>query len=151
MRSRTFAVSSILVLLACPRLHAATLGDEVEASLQVVAVSGREEPAAEFILGRLAGLPASRDALGNVVLTVGSGEPRRLVACALGEPGFVVSAIREDGYLRVVPAGDGLTGALWTQSHEGQAVAVGGSQGWRPFALLAGSETGSGNSTYWLA
>lgn len=136
MRSRTLAVSSILVLLAFSRLHAATLGEEVEASLQVIAVSGREEPAAELILGRLAGLPASRDALGNVVLTVGSGEPRRLVACSLGEPGFVVSAIREDGYLRVVPAGKGLTGALWTQSHEGQTVVIGGFQGWRPGGVV---------------
>jgi putative aminopeptidase len=136
MRPHALAVGSTLALLAFSRLHAATLGEEVEALLQVVAVSGREALAAEFILGRLAGLPASRDALGNVVLTVGSGEPRRLVACALGEPGFVVSAIREDGYLRVVPAGDGLTGALWTQSHEGQTVVVGGSQGWRPGAVM---------------
>ena len=32
--------------------------------------------------------------LGFVVVTVGTGEPRRLVACALGEPGFIVSGIR---------------------------------------------------------
>src|SRR4030095_4516812 len=99
------------------------------------AVSGRAELAAGLILGRLRGLPASRDALGNVVLTVGSGEPRRVVACARGEPGFIVSAIRDDGYLRVVPAGDGLTGALWTQSHEGQTVVIGGAKGWQAGAV----------------
>ncbi|HET9212708.1 MAG TPA: M20/M25/M40 family metallo-hydrolase [Thermoanaerobaculia bacterium] len=127
--------SSLLLLLLTPTLHAATLADEAGALLSVPAVSGRERPAADFIAGRLAGLPASRDALGNVVLTVGSGEPRRLAACALGEPGFVVSAIREDGYLRAVPVG-GPVGTLWTQSFEGQTVVIGGARGWRAGAAV---------------
>jgi putative aminopeptidase FrvX len=135
MRAPALLVSSLLVLLSPPSLRAVTLGDEVEAALRIVSVSGREQPAADFILGRLRGLPASQDALGNVVLTVGSGEPRRLVACALDEPGFVVSAIRDDGYLRVVPASGFLTGALWTQSFEGNTVVVGGANGWRPGAV----------------
>ena len=112
MKAPALLAFSVFVLLAPPPLPSATLAEEIEAALQMVAVSGREEPAAELILGRLRGLPASRDALGNVVLTAGSGEPRRLAACALGEPGFLVSAIRADGYLRVVPAGDGLSGSL---------------------------------------
>ena len=136
MNVRALLALSLFVLLFPPPLSTATLAEEVEAALQVVSVSGREEPAAELILGRLRGLSASRDALGNVVLTAGTGEPRRLVACALGEPGFVVSGIRDDGYLRVVPAGDGLTGALWTQSHEGNTVVIGGAQGWRPGAVV---------------
>jgi putative aminopeptidase FrvX len=127
-------------------LHAVTLDDEVQAFLQVPAVSGREDAAADFIAGRLQG--AQRDALGNVVLTVGSGEPRRLVACALGEPGLIVSGIREDGYLRVVPAGMDLTGSLWTQSFEGQTVVIGGSRGWRAGAVVLPSvhlqQTGGG-------
>ncbi len=56
---------------------------------------------------RPAGPPVTRDSLGDVVLTVGSGEPRRLVACALGEPGFIVSGIQDDGYLPVVPDAGG--------------------------------------------
>ncbi len=124
-----------LLLALSPSLRAATLSDEVAAFQSVAAVSGRERPAADFIAGRLAGLPATRDALGNVVLTVGSGEPRRLAACALGEPGFIVSAIQEDGILRVVPVG-GPVGALWTQSFEGNTVVIGGSQGWRPGAVV---------------
>jgi putative aminopeptidase FrvX len=132
---RRLGVLPILGILLSHPLSAATLADEVEAFLNVVAVHGRENEAAEFILGRLAGLPASRDALGNVVLTVGSGEPRRLAACSLGEPGFIVSGIREDGYVQVVPAGNWLAGALWTQSHEGQTVVLGGSKGWTPGAV----------------
>jgi putative aminopeptidase FrvX len=136
MELRSVAKILVLLSLAAPPVHAATLDEEVGAFLNVVAVAGREQPAADFIAGLLAGLPATRDALGNVVLTVGSGEPRRLVACALGEPGFIVSGIQEDGTLRVVPAGGGLLGALWTQSFEGQTVVIGGSQGWRAAAVV---------------
>lgn len=136
MELRSVAKILVLLSLAVPPVHAATLDEEAGAFLDVVAVAGREQPAADFIAGRLAGLPATRDALGNVVLAVGSGEPRRLVACALGEPGFVVSGIGEDGYLRVVPDGGGLLGALWTQSFEGQTVVVGGAQGWRAAAVV---------------
>ncbi|HEX3553682.1 MAG TPA: M20/M25/M40 family metallo-hydrolase [Thermoanaerobaculia bacterium] len=132
---RALAALALPLLLRPSLLSAATLGEETEALLNVVAVAGREAPAADFIQGRLAGLPAQRDALGDVVLTVGSGEPRRLVACGLGEPGFVVSGIREDGYLRVVPAGAGLTGALWAQSFQGQTVMIGGARGWLPGAV----------------
>jgi putative aminopeptidase len=129
-------VAIYLLLALSPALRAATLDEEVGALLKVVAVSGRERPAADFIAGRLAGLPATRDALGDVVLAVGSGEPRRLAACALGEPGLIVSGIREDGYLRVVPDGSRPLGALWTQSFEGQTVVIGGAQGWRAGAVV---------------
>lgn len=127
-----------LLFLSPPcSIQATTLDDEVQAFLQIPAVAGREDAAADFIAGRLQG--TQRDALGNLVLTVGSGEPRRLVACGLGEPGLIVSGIREDGYLRVVPAGTDLTGSLWTQSFEGQTVIIGGSggtQGWRAGAVV---------------
>jgi putative aminopeptidase FrvX len=135
MKLHTSLPLLLLLFTLPPTLQAATLADETQAFLSVVAVSGRERPAADFIAGRLAGLPVSRDSLGDVVLTVGSGEPRRLVACALGEPGFIVSDIQEDGYLRVVPAG-GPVGALWTQSFEGQTVVIGGDQGWRAGAVV---------------
>ncbi|HEV7786494.1 MAG TPA: hypothetical protein VGQ28_14200, partial [Thermoanaerobaculia bacterium] len=132
---RFAGVAALLSLLHPGVLPAATLGEETEAFLNVIAVAGREAPAAEFIEGRLAGLPVQRDALGDVVLTVGSGEPRRLVACALGEPGFIVSGIREDGYLRVVPSGADLTGVLWAQGFQGQTVMIGGARGWMPGAV----------------
>lgn len=127
-------LAGLLLLSLLSPIHAVTLDDEVQAFLQIPAVSGREDAAADFIAGRLKG--AQRDALGNVVLTVGSGEPRRLIACGLGEPGLIVSAIREDGYLRVVPAGEDLTGSLWMQSFEGQTVVIGGARGWRAGAVV---------------
>lgn len=132
---RSAGIAALLSLFHPGLLSAATLGEETEAFLNVIAVAGRETPAADFIAGRLAGLPVQRDALGDLVLSVGSGEPLRLVACALGEPGFIVSGIREDGYLRVVPAGADLTGALWTQGFQGQTMMIGGSRGWMPGAV----------------
>lgn len=105
---------------------------EIEALLQIPAVAGREEPARDFVRQRLGNLPVEQDKAGNLVLTLGSGTPRRLVVCPLGEPGLIVSRIEPDGYLRVVPAGADGTGALWPQSFEGNTVVIGGSRGWVP-------------------
>lgn len=119
-----------LLLAAAPSpVFAVDLADEIEAFLRVPAVAGREEPARDFIVQRLQGLPAETDRAGNVVLTTGSGSPRRLVACPLAEPGFVVSGIEPDGYLRLVPASGIYLGPLWEQAHEGNVVTVGGFRG----------------------
>jgi putative aminopeptidase FrvX len=102
---------------------------ELEGFLLVPAVAGREEPARDFVRQRLQGLPVEQDPAGNLVLTVGSGAPRRLVVCPLGEPGLVVSRIEPDGYLRVVPTA-GVPEALWAQAFEGNTVVIGGARGW---------------------
>jgi len=109
---------------------------EIEAFLQIPAVAGREEPARDFVRQRLGNLPVEQDKAGNLVLTLGSGAPRRLIVCPLGEPGLVVSRIEPDGYLRVVPVGADGTGALWPQSFEGNTVVVGGSRGWVPGGMV---------------
>lgn len=67
-------------------------------------------------------LPAWKsDAFGNLVLRVGSGSPRRVVACAMDVPGFVVSQITDDGYVRLHRAGVPAH-PLWDQFHEAQQV-----------------------------
>jgi putative aminopeptidase FrvX len=65
-----------------------------------------------------------RDALGNLVWRKGSGSPRRVVACALDRPGFAVTEITDDGYLRLREAGAGRQHPLWIQFHEGQRIRV---------------------------
>ncbi len=65
-----------------------------------------------------------RDALGNLVMTVGSGRPRRLIACGLDHAGFIVSQITDEGYLRLHRAGNGATHPLWDQFHQAQQVRV---------------------------
>jgi hypothetical protein len=131
-------ILALLVVLALFPLPApaVTLEEEVEAFLLIPSVVGREEPAAEFLTGRLAGLPVTRDALGNIAVTIGSGSPRRLVACPMGEPGYVVSRIHENGYLRLIPAAGVPRPALWDQSHFGQTVEIGGARGWVAGAVV---------------
>jgi putative aminopeptidase FrvX len=64
------------------------------------------------------------DAWGNYSKRAGSGTPRRVVACALDQSGFVVSQITDEGYLRLRRTGGGVPHQLWDQFHEGQRVRV---------------------------
>jgi putative aminopeptidase FrvX len=125
-------LAMLALAAAPPPAQGPERGDELLAFLRVPAVTGHEEAAAAFVRSRLAGLPVESDALGNLALTLGSGAPRRLVAAPLDEPGFVVSRIQEDGYLRLAPSGNAPVGALWEQAHLGQAVSLGGARGLVP-------------------
>jgi putative aminopeptidase FrvX len=69
--------------------------------LRTPAVSGHEQRLAEEIRKRLKDLSPTTDNLGNVYVTVGSGAPHRLIVTPMDEPGYVVSEITKDGYLRV--------------------------------------------------
>jgi putative aminopeptidase FrvX len=64
------------------------------------------------------------DHWGNVVRVVGSGSPRRIVACALDRPALSASQITDDGYLRVHRIGRGSRHPLWDQAFEAQQVRV---------------------------
>lgn len=81
-----------------------------------------QEPDAAAQLGRvLRGWTA--DELGNLVRRVGSGTPRRVVACGIDFPAYVVSQITTDGYLRLRRVGSS-SHPLWDQFHEAQLVTV---------------------------
>jgi putative aminopeptidase len=64
------------------------------------------------------------DGWGNIVATVGSGPPQRVLACALDRPSYAVSQITEDGYLRLHRIGPGSKHPLWDQQFEAQQVRV---------------------------
>ncbi|MGH9787379.1 MAG: M20/M25/M40 family metallo-hydrolase [Candidatus Acidiferrales bacterium] len=64
-------------------------------------VSGYEERVTQWLMQRLKEYDAEVDNLGNVTVTLGSGAPHRLIVTPIDEPGYVVSAITADGYLRV--------------------------------------------------
>lgn len=83
---------------------------------------GREHLATDAILRSMPGW--KRDDLGNLILRKGSGTPRRVIACALDRPGFAVTEITDDGYLRLREAGAGRQHPLWIQFHEGQRIKV---------------------------
>jgi putative aminopeptidase FrvX len=127
----------VLLLAAAPSpTRAVDLSDELEAFLRVPAVAGREEPARDFIRQRLPKTPVVFNRAGVMTLSVGAGDPQRLVICPLGEPGFAVTGIQPDGYLRLFPtSGDYPVGALWEQAHEGNVVMIGSSRGLVPGAV----------------
>jgi putative aminopeptidase FrvX len=62
--------------------------------------------------------------LGNLILRKGSGSPRRVIACALDRPGFAVTEITDEGYLRLREAGAVRLHPLWIQFHEGQRIKI---------------------------
>ncbi len=92
----------------------------------MTAVSGYEHAVTDTLLTLLPG--AERDRAGSVLLTLGSGEPRRLIACGLDEPGFVIGNIRADGYLTLRRVGPNPQ-PLFDQQLEGQRITVWGRKG----------------------
>ncbi len=101
-------------------------GALVERLAAMTAVSGYEQSLTDSLLRLLPG--SKKDRTGNVLLVKGDGEPRRLIACGVDEPGYVVGGIREDGWLtlkRVAFTSD----PLFDQQLEGQRVTVFGRSG----------------------
>lgn len=66
----------------------------------------------------------SADRWGNIVRQIGSGSPKRVVACGLDRPSYAVSQITDDGYIRVHRIGGGSRHPLWDQAFEAQQVRV---------------------------
>ena len=81
---------------------------------------GREALAAP----QLTALGFQHAPLDGFMIRRGHGSPRRVVACALDQAGYVVSSITGDGYLRVQGSGNARHHPLWDQFHEGQRIRV---------------------------
>jgi putative aminopeptidase FrvX len=96
----------------------------------MIAVTGYEQGMVDSLLRLLPG--ARRDRAGDAIVVIGQGEPRRLVACPLDEPGYVVGNIRADGYLTLRRLGVRSASPLFDQQLEGQRVTVQGRRGALP-------------------
>ncbi len=92
----------------------------------MTAVSGYEDRMGDTLGSLLIG--ARRDRAGNVVLALGSGTPRSLIACPLDEPGYVVGGVRPDGFLTLRRVGR-VRAPLADQQMEGQRVTLWGRRG----------------------
>ena len=90
--------------------------------IRVLAPPGAEEQLAATLAKNL-GAGWQVDRFGNLVKRVGSGAPRRVVACGIDFPAYVVSQITDKGYIRVRRTGNA-GHPLWDQFHEAQRVAV---------------------------
>ena len=91
----------------------------VQAFSKTSAVTGREDEAKRFVQSLFKEGTFKQDRLGNLVLTIGGGYPRRLFAVPLDEPGYVISSIQENGYLRITPVGYGHRGNMYHQFLQG--------------------------------
>lgn len=85
------------------------------------AVTGYEQAAVDTILKLLP--RATRDRAGNARFQLGGGSVKRLLACPLDEPGYVVGGIQDDGYLTLRRVGR-LPFPLFDQQLEGHRVTI---------------------------
>jgi putative aminopeptidase FrvX len=88
------------------------------------AVSGYENQLADKIRTSLKGLQPVTDNLGDVIITIGSGAPHRLIVTPIDEPGFVVSEITPDGYLRVQRLPQGGLPPIFNEMYSAQPVRI---------------------------
>jgi putative aminopeptidase FrvX len=124
---------SLTSLLPPARAHAQApaFAAVVERFAAFTAVTGFEQAVVDTLVNGL--FPgSSRDRAGNAVLVMGSGAPRRLVACPLDEPGWVVGGVTADGYLTLRRAPGRLPSPLFDQQLEGHRITLFGRQGPRP-------------------
>jgi len=77
------------------------LESELKDLVATPAVSGYEKQLGEKIRKQLTKLHPTVDNIGDVTVSLGSGSPHRLIVTPIDEPGFVVSGITDDGFLRV--------------------------------------------------
>ncbi|MGH8180755.1 MAG: hypothetical protein ACRETR_07230, partial [Steroidobacteraceae bacterium] len=103
MRRLTHAIGSVALAGALSCAAAAGAGADLAALSRIPAVSGYEQALSAAIQHDLAaqGLHPNTDNLHDVWVTVGSGAPHRLIVAAIDQPGYVVTGITPQGYLRV--------------------------------------------------
>lgn len=87
------------------------------------AASGDESRVIEFVASRVGGIQR-RGSNGTLVAYFGQGAPRTLLAAGVDEPGYAVSAIQSDGYIRVQPLADAPFGSGLGEYFLGQHVRI---------------------------
>jgi putative aminopeptidase len=132
----------ILILALAGTLGAAVLAQEMPPHawlvasagglgelLETPAVSGYEKPLAEKIQAQIAAFHPVADNLGDIVITIGSGAPHRLLIAPIDEPGFAVSEITPDGYLRLQRIPQSGLPPIFNELYSAQPVKVGTASG----------------------
>ena len=90
-----------MLLLVTARITPAQNANTPAKPADTPAVSGYEQELSKELSRELQEFSPKTDNVGNVWVEFGSGEPHRLIATGMDQPGYVVSAITSDGYLRV--------------------------------------------------
>ncbi|MCL6566673.1 MAG: M20/M25/M40 family metallo-hydrolase [Acidobacteriia bacterium] len=144
--SRTIFVSRLLILLAivfAVPAAAQNLREDLAALVETPAVAGYEQALGEKIRerARAAGYALEQDNLGTLYVTLGRGTPHRLVVAPVDEPGYIVSHITDDGYLRVQRLPQSGVHPLFEQLHAAQPVVIHTREGRWISGVVAGLST----------
>jgi putative aminopeptidase len=110
-------IAFVCVTAAKPAFSQHYLGPE-----ETPAVSGYEQPSASEIRSSIKVFSPQTDNLGNVYVTLGTGAPHRLIVAPIDQPGYVVSEITSDGYLRVQRLPQRAPNAVFDLLHAAQPV-----------------------------
>jgi putative aminopeptidase FrvX len=105
---------------------------------EIPAVSGYEQDLAAEIRSQLKEYSPKTDNLGNLYVTLGSGVPHRLIVTPMDEPGYVVSGITPDGFLRVQRLPQASPTPVFDLLHAAQPVVVMTRKGKRVLGVFAG-------------
>src|SRR5580658_3384763 len=97
---------------------------QLEALVNTPAVSGYENQLEDEIRASLRPLHPVTDNLGDVIITIGSGAPHRLIVTPIDEPGLVVSEITPDGYMRVQRLPQGGLPPIFNEMYSAQPVRI---------------------------
>jgi putative aminopeptidase FrvX len=101
------------------------LASDLKEFVETPSVSGYENQLSEKIRAKVAAFHPVVDNLGDVIVTIGSGAPHRLIVTPIDEPGFVVSGITDDGYLRLQRLPQSGLPPIFNELYSAQPVKVG--------------------------
>jgi len=101
MKGFTRILLATLFLAASARVSSSQIANNPAMPDETPAISGYEQELSKELARELQEFSPKTDNAGNVWVDFGSGEPHRLIATGMDQPGYVVSAITGDGYLRV--------------------------------------------------
>ncbi len=124
-RAASLAWFLVVVVFGSATASAQDLETRLLDFLKVDGVSGHEGAVRDAVRAQLPPwVKPRRDELGNLIVTIGSGSPHTAVVAALDEPGYVVSRITADGYLRLHRHTSRAAHPLGDQFFLGQPVVV---------------------------
>jgi putative aminopeptidase len=101
MNGFTRMVLAALFLATFARISPAQIANNPAQPGDTPAISGYEQELSKELVSELREFSPKTDNVGNVWVEFGSGEPHRLIATGMDQPGYVVSGISSEGYLRV--------------------------------------------------
>jgi putative aminopeptidase FrvX len=114
------------------------LAHDLQSLVSTPAVPGYEQPVTSILAKQLKALSPKVDSLGSITVSLGEGQPHRLIVAPVDEPGFVVSQVTSDGYLRLQRLPQLANLPLFNELHSAQPMLVGEQNGKWADAAMAG-------------